>query len=200
MQAAKTFIVLTVCFGSLFSAAGQLAEDELDNFEDYFEIDGVREDDWESEDHEEYELLQVATLQNPEDPLNYDMSRFRIRLAVEVTDKEKNTYLVRFTGNSPGRYNSDYVGENYWNLYMAHGDLDRLKITGYAVQYGIMDSETFIPLVNTEDDTDEMRERVRQGTTRLFENKVYLRHYYIYDDSSEGDTESVPSNIRDVNE
>jgi len=200
MQTAKTVFFLTLFAAGLVCTFGELTEEELEGFEDRLRIADIREDDWESEDREEYELLQVYTLQNQEDPLNYDMSRFRIRLAVEVTDKEKNTYLVKFTGNSPGGYNSDYAGEDYWNLYMAHGDLGRLKITGYAVQYGIMDGEIFVPLASEEEDADEMLERVRQGTTLLFTNKVYLRHYYIYDDSNEGDTESVPSNIRAVKE
>ena len=63
-----------------------------------------------------------------------------------------------------------------------------------------MDGKVFVPLAEEKDDPDEMLERVRQQTTRLFSGKLYLRHYYIYDDSNEGDTESVPVNIRPVKE
>lgn len=200
MQKAKTVLLLTLLFSGMFFASGELTKDELDRFDARLKIGGIRTDRWRSEDREEYELLQVNTLQNQEDPLNYDMSRFRIRIAVEVTDRDKNTYLVKFTGNAPESYHADYTGEDTWRLYMAHGDLGRLKITGYAVQYGIMDGETFVPLAEDEDDASEMLERVRQQETILFSGKVYLRHIHIYDDRSRGDTESVPVNIRPVKE
>jgi hypothetical protein len=83
---------------------------------------------------------------------------------------------------------------------MAHGDLGRLKVTGYAVQYGIMDGEEFVVLAVDEDDAEDILERVQQQTTALFPAKVYLRHYYIYEDSNEGDTESTEMNIRPVKE
>lgn len=200
MQTMKIYLVAAVLFAGHLSVSGALTKDERDRFDHRLRISGVRTDRWKSEDRKEYELLQVNTLQDQEDPLHYEMSRFRIRLAVELTDHDKNTYLVRFTGNAPENYNSNYTGEDYWELYMAHGDLGRLKITGYVVQYGIMDGETFVALASDEDHADKMLERVRLGTTTLFRGKVYLRHYYIYDDSNEGDTESVPSNIRAVKE
>lgn len=200
MQKAKTILLLSLLFSGMFLSFGELTKDELDRFDSRLRINGIRTERWKSEDRKEYELLQVNTLQDQEDPLNYEMSRFRIRLAVELIDRDKNTYLVRFTGNAPEDYNSDYNGEDYWNLYMAHGDLGRLKITGYVVQYGIMDGETFVALASDEDHADKVIERVRLGTTALFQGKVYLRHYYIYHDSSRGDTESVPFNIRAVKE
>jgi hypothetical protein len=200
MQIMKVYLLLAVMIVWHLPAVGVLTEDELDLFDKRLQIAAIRTDDWKNEDREKYEVLEVNTVQSQDDPRNYDMKRFRIRMAVELTDQEKNTYLVQVTGNAPDSYNLDYKGEDYWKLYMAHGDLGRLKITGYAVQYGIMDGEEFVPLAENEDDADEMLERVRQQTTVLFPGRLYLRHYYIYDDSNEGDTESVPVNIRLVKE
>ncbi|NNJ71097.1 MAG: hypothetical protein HKP10_07415 [Kiritimatiellales bacterium] len=193
------YLLAAVLFVSFLPAFGGLTDDELKQFKSNLEIGGVRTDT-EKDDGKKLERLEVNTYQNEDDPLTYEMSRFRLRLIVELTDKDKNTYLVKFTGNAPEDFDSEYQGEDYWNLYMEHGDFDRLKISGYIVQYGIMDGETFVPLADDEDDAEEMLERVRQRTTALFPGKFYLRHYYMYDDPSEGVRESVPKKINSVKE
>jgi len=200
MKTMKIYLLLVVFFASHLLAFGELTKDELDRFESNVKIAEVRTDSWKSDDREKYEVLEVSTFQSQDDPQQYDMSRFQIRLVVELTDNQKNTYLVKFTGNAPEDYNSDYKGEDYWRLYMAHGDLGRFKITGYAIQYGFMDDENFVPLAAEEDDSEKMLERARAQTTCLFSEKLHLWHYYIYDDSSEGDTESPEVNIRLVKE
>lgn len=200
MNTKISHLLLTALLVSLLPAFGGLSESELKHFRSNLEIGGVRSDTWKNEDRKKYELLEVNTFQSEDDLLNYDMSRFRMRLAVELTDAEKNTYLVKFTGNAPGHYDSEYQGEDYWSLYMEYGELDRLKVSGYVVQYGIMDEGSFVPLVEEQDDAVEMRDRVRKGETRLFPGKVYLRHHYMYDDSNEGVTESSPANISSVTE
>lgn len=200
MKIIKKVLFLSVLFASHLLAFGELTEDQRAQLERFVKIGGVRLDSWKNDDREKYEVLEVNTFQSQDDPRRYDMSRFRMRLAVELTDQQKNTYLVKFTGNAPEDYNSDYNGEDYWKLYMAHGDLGRLKISGYVIQYGFMDGETFVVLAGEEDDSEKILERVRQKTTRLFPGKVYFRHYYMYDDSNEGDKESTEMNIRLVNE
>lgn len=200
MQTIKIYLLLAVLFASHLLAFGELTDKDLKQFESNLEIGGVRITSWKNDDREKYEVLQVNTLQSQDDPRQYDMSKFRVRLAVELTDSQKNTYLVKFTGNAPEDYNSDYNGEDYWKLYMAHGDLGRIKISGYVVEYGFMDGETFVVLAVDEDDSEKMQARVQQQTTQLFPGKVYLRHYYMYDDSSEGDTESTEMTIKRVKE
>jgi len=193
----KVYMLLAVFFASYLMAVGELSDKEMKRLRDV-EIAGIRTDTWKNKDREKYETLEINTFQSEDDPLNYDMSRFRMRLVVELTDKQKNTYLVQFAGKAPEDYDSEYQGEDYWTLYMAHGDLERLSVSGHAIQYGIMDDETFVPLAEEMDHYDDVLDRVRARTTRLFPGKVYLRHYYMYDDSNDGVTESVPSNIRAI--
>ena len=196
----KYFLLLAVFFTSHLLAFGELTEKELKQFKRDLEIADVRADTWKDNDRKKFELLEVNTFQNEDDPDTYDMSRFRLRLVAELTDKEKNTYLVQFTGNAPEDFDSEYMGEDYWGLYMDHGDFGGLKISGYIVQFGIMDGETFVPLVEDEKRSEDMLDRVRKRTTVLFPGKVYLRHYYMYVDSNSGPTESTPVNIRPVKE
>ena len=196
----KNYLLLTMFLASHLLAVGELTDDELKQFKREFEIAGVRDDTWRSEDRKKYERIEVNTFQFEDDPENYDMTRFRMRLVVELTDKQKNTYLVQFTGNAPEYYDSEYRGEDYWNLDMEHGDFDGLKVSAHLIQFGIMDGETFISLAEDKDNVDDMLERVRQRETVLFPGKVYLRHYYMYDDSGSGLTESAPVNIKLVKE
>lgn len=193
----KAYILLAVFFASHLLAVGELSDKEMKRLRDV-EISGIRTDTWKNKEREKFETLEVNTFQSEDDPLNYDMSRFRIRMAIELTDKQKNTYLVQFTGNAPEDYDSEYQGEDYWTIYLAQGDLDRLKVSGYAIQYGIMDDETFVPLAEEMDHYNDVIDGLRTKKTVLFPGKVYLRHYYMYDDSTDGVTESVPRNIRAI--
>jgi len=200
MKIIKTYLLLAVFFASHLLAFGELTKDELKQFKRSLEIGGVRDSTWKDDDRNKYEVLEVYTLQNQDDPSQYDMSRFRIRLIVEVTDSEKKTYLVKFTGKAPEDYEANYRGEDYWDLHIPHGDLGRLKISGYSIEYGLMDGETFVPLAQEEDDSEEMLEREKQGESELFEGKVFLWHYCIFEDSSRGDQQSTKVKIKRVKE
>jgi hypothetical protein len=81
---------------------------------------------------------------------------------------------------------------------MPHGDIERLKISGYMVRYGIMDDDTFVLLAEEEDHSEKMLEGVKNQTTHLFSGTVRMRHYYMYDDSNDGVTESIPANVKKV--
>jgi hypothetical protein len=197
----KRVLFLSVLIAGVLPVLGELSDRELKQFKSDLEIGSIRDETRRNEEREKYEVLAINTFQSDGDPDNYDMSRFRMRIVAELTDKQKNTYLVKFTGNASEERDSEYLGEDYWNLYMAHGDLERPKISGYIVQYGIMDGEAFVVLAQEENNAEEILERVREGKTVLFQGKVYLRHYYLYNDRTfGGGAESTPVNIRQIKE
>jgi hypothetical protein len=185
----KAYLLIVIFFANSLISTAELSKDELKRLQDV-EIAGTRIDTWKNDDREKFEVLEVNTNQNQD-----DTTGFRIRLAVELTDNKKNRYLVEFTGNAPEGYDSNYEGEDYWQLRMAYGDLGRPKITGFAVQYGIMDGEAFIPLAEEFDDVKTFDELTKRTTTP-FPNQVRLWHYYMFDDQTEGSMESTPSNVR----
>ncbi len=190
--------IVVFLFASHLLVFGEFTEKEMKHFKSNVEIAGTREDTFKNDAREKSETVEVNTFQDSDDPVNYDMSLFRIVFCVELTDKQKNTYLVKFTGKPSADYDSEYQGEDYWTLYMPHGDMERLKVSGYIVQYGIMDGDTFVPLAWKEDNSKKMLVGVRNGTTRNFSGRVRLTHYYMYDDSSSGVTETTPREIRAV--
>lgn len=172
-------------------ARGELNREQLSRLEEV-EIVEVRDDTVKNEEREKFEILEINTFQNEDD----DGSGFQMRVIVELTDKQKEKYLVQFQGMRPGGLDSEYTGEDYWTLSMAYGELERLKVTGYLVQYGFVDEGHFKLVAEKDDDSEDMLEGVRAGTTHLFPGKVRLRHHYMFNDDSEGEQESSPENIR----
>jgi hypothetical protein len=75
-----------------------------------------------------------------------------------------------------------------------------LQISGFAVQYGIMDGETFVPLAEKEDNYDGILAGLRNRTTQIFPNKFYLWHHYMFEDITEGSTESIPQSVSEIKE
>ncbi|WP_372794081.1 hypothetical protein [Pontiella sp.] len=201
MNTKKRNWLVLLCIGTAFMAFGRLTDRQLRQFESEVEIAGVRMDTYRSnKDRKRFERLEINTFQSEDDIDNYDMTRFRMRIVAELTDRDKHTYLIQFDGRAPGDRDSEYTGEDYWNLFIAHGDFERLKVTAHYIQYGIMDGDKFVVLAEDKNKVDEMLGRVRDRTTVLFPGTVYLRHYYIYNDAGLGTSESNPVNIRRLNE
>jgi hypothetical protein len=133
-----------------------------------------------------YQTLEVNTFQSQD-----EMPGFRICVAVEVTDKSKKTYLAEFTANQPEGLDSEYLGQDYWTLYLPEGDLEKPKITAYAVQYGFMDGNTFLIIGEQYDHVKSMDE-LKARTATPFPGSLRLSHYYMYSDSTEGGERESP--------
>ncbi len=190
----KAFLCIVIFFASCLISSGELTAKELKRLSKSVEIAGTRTQTWRNENREKFEILQINTFQDQD-----DTTGFRIRFVVELTDNKKNRYLVKLTADAPEGYDSEYQGEDYWDLRMAHGEIGRPRVTGFAVQYGIMDGETFVPLVEEFDDVKTVDE-LTQRTPTPFPNQVRLWHYYMFEDQLDGSTESTPSNVKVVKE
>jgi hypothetical protein len=187
---------------------GQVEEENLGFDEDVYKtlkrvkISGVKTDTWKNDARERYEVLEIQTYQSGFEEV---VPGYRIHIVAEIIDKAKNTYLVEWTAQQPDGQDSEYIGEDFWQLYMKHGDLVQPKLNGYAVHYGIMDdqdgyidgSDRYVVLAAEYDDVDSM-EQLLARTTNTFSGEVFLKHYYLYDDDDEGETESVPDRPRNV--
>jgi hypothetical protein len=188
----KYYVLPFLFFAGCLMAGGELSKDALKQLEDA-EIAGIRDDTIKNDDRKKIELLEINTFQNEDD----DGEGFRIRVVVELKDKAKNLYIADFTGDRSGDIDSEYTGEDYFRFLMYHEDLLQLKVTGYAIQYGFMDDETFILLAEDYDDVKTLEE-LTERTKTPFPGKVVLKHYYMYDDVDAGESESIPQNIRKI--
>lgn len=200
MKKMKFYFLLIVFLTGNLLAFGELEEKELKRIKRDVDIVGVRDMKWKDDNSNKFQVLEVFIVQNKYYPEEYDMTQFRLKLIVEIEDKEDNVYLIKYTGKLPeDYYNIDYEGEDYWKLYIPHGDLGRLDISAYSVTYGIMDGETFVPLMEDEDDAEDMLEREALGETNPFPGNAFLTHYYMYEQSG-NDRESLPKKINPVKE
>jgi hypothetical protein len=188
--------VLTVLFfaGLFLLANGELTKQQKTWLKD-LEISGVRVATIRDEDRNKIELLEITTAQSPnEDNIE---SGFRIHIVVEISDSKKNKYIADFTGNRPEDLDVEYTGEDYWNFYLPHGELDHPKVEAYAIQYGYMDGETFVVFAENYKRCKTMEELTRRTTTP-FPGTIRLKHYYMYDDVDSGVTESVSMTVKQI--
>ena len=187
----KVHILIAFLFSCCFSVFAEFSEKELKTLKKETQIGGVRSNTIKNKKREKIETLEIETYRNEDYPTG-----FRIYVAVEIQDKEKNTYLVEYAGNQR-EVDSDFLGEEYWTLEIPWGDMERPKVSAYAIHYGIMDEdeETFILLAEDYDDVDSMEELTARTTTP-FPGTCQMTYYFIYDDEAEGSSESIPQDVR----
>jgi hypothetical protein len=131
------------------------------------------------------ELLKFRTRQ---DERKKDVE-YRIRVTVEMTAKDGKTVFAQFS-REQGEVDVEYTGIDIWEFQVPHGDLNRPKITAYAIQYGILLDGEFVPVAEEFSrkltGPDEITTRT---TTRIEFSKKDHRYLFV---DSEGETvESV---------
>jgi len=189
----KRYLLLVVFCLSCFVAIGaELSEKDLKRLRTRVKISSVDDLTIKNEDREKVEVVKIYTYQEKGDPNKKDT--YRIRVAVELTDKEKNTYFARAERAQGkvcerGSQITDYLGRDDWEMHIPHGNMDRPKVTAYAIQYGILNEGEFIVLAEDYDDVDSMEELMERTTTRL-ENVKTIDHYFWYEDKNNDDTRS----------
>ncbi len=186
----KRYLLLVVFCLSCFVAIGaELSEKDLKRLRKRVKIGSVDDLTIKNEDREKVEVVKIYTYQEQGDPnKNYI---YRIRVAVELTDKEKNTYFARAERAQGkvcerGSQITDYLGRDEWEMHIPHGGMERPKVTAYAVQYGILNDSEFIVLAEDYDDVDSMEELMERATTRLEEVRT-IQHRFWYTDSDNED-------------
>jgi hypothetical protein len=165
-----SWLVIGLLLASL-CVYGELSEDRLKELEHLVQIDNVRDYD---EEHNEQKRLKLSIEFTSEVE---GMKEIRIRTAVELTDKKtKQVYRVekmgRF-GDLLDVHEGNYEGEGYWELHMPCGELDKLKVTAYVVQFGVMDGDTFVPF-QTECDHVKSYDELMSRSAQVFPNRCRL--------------------------
>jgi hypothetical protein len=132
-------MVLISFFMSCLISHGELSEKQLKDAKKLVSIDAVRDSAEKNKDSTSM-LVQIE-FSSEERGLNVVV----FRVAIELTDKEKKTYLLEALSKEIGILPETYIGEGRWELNIPYGDLERLKITGYAAEFGLMDGGKFVP-------------------------------------------------------
>jgi len=180
----KHYMLLAVFCLSCFASFGAgLSEDEMERFKKSVKIISINEDTVRGDDDSKSEVIKFSTYQDEND----DALNFRMRITVELKDKSKKTYFAQMA-RGQGALDSEYTGEDNWEFKIPHGDLERPKISAYAIQYGILCEGEFIPVVEEFDDVDSAEEITVRTTTRI--DIQSTKHTYSY---RSGDDEILQS-------
>ncbi len=185
-------LLLVLCVSCFVAVGAELSEKELKKLEKSVKISSVVDETIKNEDREKVEVVRVYTYQDRGDPNKKYVYRFR--MAVELTDKNKNTRFARVERAhgkvcERGSQITDYLGRDEWEMHIPHGDLERPKITAYAIQYGILNEGEFIVLAEDYDDVDTMEELMERTTTRVEDVKT-IEHRFWYTDRDNEDVRS----------
>ncbi len=177
----RFFWMTAVVLVSALSIFGTVSEDLLKDLARLVEIDSIR--DYEDDNGlRPNHILKVDFATDPE-----GFENVFIRIAVEMTDrKTKKTYLAEET-RKYGRIVSDtdqyddYSGEGYWEFRMPYGSFDKLKVTAYVVQHGVMDGGEFVPFETECDDVKSYSELVERTSVKFPEPVSLGRTILVYD-------------------
>jgi len=179
----RYMLLLVFCVSCLMAVGAEISKDDLERLERTVKIGSISDDTLRGDDGEKSEILKFYTYQNEDDAYN-----FRMRVTLEITDKSKNTYFASLN-RERGAVDVEYTGEDNWQFALPHGELEKPKLTAYAVQYGILNDGKFIVLAEEFDDVDTQEELTERTTTRA-DKKLTATHNYSYRD---GDDEVVQS-------
>lgn len=182
----KNWIVSICVLAVSAGAFAQLGERELKAYKRDTELSGVRDSVGKTESRDKYQELEISTLQNED-----ETEGFQLRMYVELVDKAKKSYLVKAMAKQPSGLDSEYTGEDTWEFKMMWGELERVKVNAYVVQYGILDDDgNFTELAVEMDDVKTLEELLARESVP-FANKLDLRHSYKYEHPDDGETEST---------
>jgi len=182
-----TILLMIFCLSCFMAVGEALTEDQIEKLERSVKISSVNDETIKGDDKVKIEVLKISTYQNEDDKYN-----FRMRIVVELEDRGKNTYFAKLERAQGDMGGDDYTGEDNWKFQVSHGDLERPKISAYAIQYGIFQDGKFIVLAEDYDDVDTAEELTERTTTGLDQKPVIL-HQYSYRESGDDEGEVLQS-------
>jgi len=166
-------------------AAAEFSEREMDRLQRSVQIGSIQDKTERNDDREKIEVMTLYTAQDER-----DTEGFELRVTVEVEDGDDNTYLIEISGGQR-TVNSEYTGEDHWEVHIPYGEIDKLEISGYAIQYGVMDGDKFLLLAEEYDDVDTVQELKERTTASLTGVTVRLKHAYVYRDDEEANIQTL---------
>lgn len=164
-------VLALVCF----SVFGEVSEDRLRDLKRRINIGAIRDLEEGGRDNEKLVLRVEFSSRDKE------LDGILVRVAVEITDKQlKKVYLAEGI-NGFRELPDSYEGEGHWDFTMPYGDLERLKITAYSVEFGVRDGDEFVPFSEKYehlDSYDELKQRALEG----FPNRCQLTYTILVSD------------------
>ncbi len=159
-----TALILSAC--CFISTAAELPAplvEKMESLEGRIKIGTVSDNTIRNDDGGKVESLKFHTNQDERDKLHY-----QIRVTIELTDNrgKGDRYFAQISERAKS-YPLEFTGEIDWEFQLPHGDLEKPKMTAYAVEYGFFEDGVFVPVAEELDDVDSADEITDRTTTRL---------------------------------
>lgn len=151
----RTGFILAVC--AVVAAAG-MAQESADTeavvkrLKKQLSLGSIVRTDFRDEKNQKFEQIKVITEQSEDDPFTGTM-----RFTVEITDKAGETRWGQIT-RAQAKRPAEYDGKDEWTFEFPHGELDKPKITAYALEYGWETNKVFTPVVQKFDNVESAAE------------------------------------------
>lgn len=142
----KFCILLVVLCAGCLTGSAEISKKELKEYSHTIEINGVDCRTQKNKSKNKYEVFTIDFSHDEQKSMDGLIARIAVEI-VDKADKTKKTYLVTDTiplGNSEDQ-SRNYTGTGYFELSIPHGSFDRLGVTAYAFELGVMEGGTFVP-------------------------------------------------------
>lgn len=171
--------LLIAFFMSCMMASAEYSKKELKEFSRLVRLDGVT--DKTDKDHGVKTQVITIDYSDSNDEKDYPaLGRVMVRGAFEITDKEtKQSYVFLINEPKDVCRNPEYEGSGWWEVLIPYGRFSRIEVSAYALQFGLMDGDVFVPFEEDFDDVktyEELMERTK--TAYPFKCKIN-RHIYV---------------------
>ncbi len=186
----KRYLMMVILAAGCLLSYGAERSDELVELQKKLavsvKIGTVNSDTVRNDSNEKLEVFKFHTYQDERDKgLN-----FRVRVTVEMTDKSGSSCFAQLN-REQGPLHEEYTGEDDWEFYIPHGSMERPKVTAYAIQYGILEDGSFIPVVEKLSKVDSVDEITKRTSCRAEFTKTL--HSYKYRNLDEEIVSSNPN-------
>jgi len=170
----KHCLIALLLLASCFSAAAKklpehlanLPENLLEKREDLvgrIKIGTINDNTIRDDEGGKVEVLKFHTYQDERDQLHY-----QLRVTLELTgNRGKGESCFAQLSKRTKSYPLEFTGEIDWEFQLPHGDLEKAKLTAYAIQYGFFEDGVFVPVEEQFDDVDCVDEITDRTNTRL---------------------------------
>jgi len=179
--------VLLLCIVLVFSVSvyGEISPKELKQYRKVIRMDSVRTTS-DKRGNKKSEKLEIEFSGGDDDGDAKYLENTWIRFSVEITDKAaKKTYLAEIKRKhgaiaQEGANYDSYSGEGLWVFTIPCTEqLDRLKISAYVLQYGLMDGKEFVPFQEKTKGVKSHEELLKRTTTPYPEKFSARMTFYV---------------------
>lgn len=106
---------------------------------------------------------------------------FKMRVTIELTDDrgKGDVYYASLTQPHSGA-GEDFTGEERWAFEIPHGNMNKPKVTAYAIQSGVIHNKEFTPIAEDLDNVDRAEEITERENTQRIDMKCTYHHAQYY--------------------